>query len=123
MSKEFIDAAKEKFGAIVEEQLARVEKMKEQGDFMDFSKVSPIIIGSCWGDGIGEIISKHAQNVLAHVLREESEAGKIEIRDIAGLTIENRAKQNTAIPNDVLEEIKACHVILKGPTTTPLAEH
>ena len=119
MSKELIDAAKEKFGAIVEEQLARVAEMKKQGDFMDFAKVRPIIIGSCWGDGIGEIISKHAQHVLTHVLKDEAAAGKIEIRDIAGLTIENRAQHNTAIPDDVLEELKACHVILKGPTTTP----
>ncbi len=35
------------------------------------------------------------------------------------MTIENRAKHNQAIPDDVLEEIKRCDVILKGPTTTP----
>ncbi|HHU63965.1 MAG TPA: isocitrate/isopropylmalate dehydrogenase family protein, partial [Clostridiales bacterium] len=40
---------------------------------------------------------------------------------IEGLTIENRAKHKKAIPDDVLEEIKGCHVILKGPTTTPRA--
>jgi len=45
----------------------------------------------------------------------------VEFRDIAGLTIENRAKHKKAIPEDVLVELKACHVILKGPTTTPQA--
>ena len=38
-----------------------------------------------------------------------------------GLTIENRAAQHKAIPDDVLAELKKCHVILKGPTTTPRA--
>ena len=36
-----------------------------------------------------------------------------------GLTIERRAELGKAIPDDTLKELKACHVILKGPTTTP----
>ena len=36
-----------------------------------------------------------------------------------GLTIENRAEQMQSIPDDVLAEIKDCHVTLKGPTHTP----
>ena len=40
---------------------------------------------------------------------------------IDGLTIENRVAVNKAIPDDVLAELKQCHVILKGPTTTPRA--
>ena len=116
-----IDQAKEKFGIIVKEQLERIEVMKKGSEMMDYSKVNPIIIGVCFGDGIGEVISKHAQHVLEHVLEEEIEAGKIQFKDIAGLTIENRAKHKKAIPNDVLEELKTCHVILKGPTTTPQA--
>ena len=114
-----VEIAKEKFGKLLEEQLARVEKLKKSVSAMDYSKLKPIIIGSCWGDGIGEIISKHAQHVLTHLLKEEVKSGKVVIRDIAGLTIENRAKVNKAIPDDVLAEIKTCHVILKGPTTTP----
>lgn len=121
MSQKFIETAKDKFGAIVEEQLRRVKEMKKGGDFMDFSSLDKIIVGSCWGDGIGEVISKQAQQVLTHVLKTDIKAGKVEIRDIADLTIENRVKHNKAIPDDVLKEIKACHVILKGPTTTPQA--
>lgn len=121
MSKEQIEQASRKFQKILEEQLARVEEMKKDSEWTDYSKLKPIIIGSCWGDGIGEIISKHAQHVLTHVLKEEVESGKIQIKDIAGLTIENRAKHMKAIPDDVLQEIKSCHVILKGPTTTPQA--
>lgn len=121
MTKELIEKAKEKFGTIVEEQLKRVEQMKNDVNWTDYSKLHPIIIGICWGDGIGEIISKHAQTVLMHVLKDEVKSDKIEFRIIKGLTIENRAKHKKAIPDDVLEEIKSCHVILKGPTTTPQA--
>ncbi|MCP4650638.1 MAG: isocitrate/isopropylmalate dehydrogenase family protein [PVC group bacterium] len=119
MSEELIKQAKEKFAVIIEEQLMRVEEMKKGAAWTDFSKLSPIIIGVCFGDGIGEIISKHAETVLSHILKDEVANGKVKFKDIAGLTIENRAAQKKAIPDDVLEEIKSCHVILKGPTTTP----
>ncbi len=121
MSDKLVEQAKEKFGIILNEQLARIEEMKKGGEMTDYSKITPIIIGVCFGDGIGEIISKHSQRALEHVLKEEVEAGQIQFKDIAGLTIENRAAQKKAIPDDVLEELKACHVILKGPTTTPQA--
>ncbi|OGC23653.1 isocitrate dehydrogenase [candidate division WOR-1 bacterium RIFOXYB2_FULL_42_35] len=121
MSKELVERAKEHFGKIVEEQLKRVEIMKRGEQETDFSKLKPIIIGVCFGDGIGEVISKHAETVLRHMLKDEVAADKVKFKDIAGLTIENRAKHKKAIPDDVLEELKACHVILKGPTTTPQA--
>ena len=111
--------AKAHFGKIIDEQLERIERMKKEGDWTDYSSLKPIIIGILGGDGIGPFISKHAQNILEYILEEEVKNGKIEIREIAGLTIENRAKVMKAIPDDVLEEIKKCHVLLKGPTTTP----
>ncbi|MFC1548498.1 isocitrate/isopropylmalate family dehydrogenase [Candidatus Omnitrophota bacterium] len=114
-----IEKAKEHFAKLVDEQLDRVEVMKKGQDWTDYKSLKPIIIGICWGDGIGKIISKHAQRVLEHMLQKEYEDGLIEFKQIAGLTIENRAKHGKAIPDDVLEEIKACHVVLKGPTTTP----
>ena len=121
MDMKAISSAKEKFGKIVEDQLLRVEKMKKEDDWIDYSSLKPIIIGICSGDGIGIEISKHAQIVLKHMLKEEYESKKVEFREISGLTIENRAKQNKAIPDEVLKELKECHVILKGPTTTPQA--
>lgn len=119
--KEQIETAKEKFGVVLEDQLKRVEQMKKGAGTVDYVSVSPIIIGVCWGDGIGEEISKHAQHVLEYVLKDEVKQGKVQFKDIAGLTIENRVKHMKAIPDDVLAELKACHVILKGPTTTPQA--
>ncbi len=121
MTKALVEAAQKKFGALLEEQLKRVAQMKKGDPFTDYAKLSPIVVGICWGDGIGEFISKNAQEVLTHVLKNEVKNGKITFKEIKGLTIENRVKHKKAIPDDILEELKACHVILKGPTTTPQA--
>ena len=114
-----IENAKIHFGNLVKEQLERVERMKKAGDWVDYTTKKPIIIGLVGGDGIGPFITKHAQAVLEFLLKEEIENGRVELRVIEGLTIENRAKVMKAIPDDVLVEIKKCHVLLKGPTTTP----
>jgi isocitrate dehydrogenase (NAD+) len=119
MDNSAIEKAKDHFGQIIEEQLSRVEAMKKAADWIDYSKVKPIIVGVIGGDGIGPYIAKESRRVLEFLLQGEIEKGKIEIRDIEGLTIENRSKHNKAIPDDVLEDIKKCHVTLKGPTTTP----
>lgn len=118
---EQIQAAADKFAALVAQQLERVEKMKADKDFIDYSKLSPIVIGVCGGDGIGPAITKEAHRILEFLLADEVKRGKVEFRVIDGLTIENRVAANKAIPDDVLEELKQCHVILKGPTTTPQA--
>jgi isocitrate dehydrogenase (NAD+) len=114
-----IQAAKEHFGKVLEEQLARVETMKKQPDWLDFSKVSPIKLGMLGGDGIGPSISHETQKVLEYLLRDQVDGGRVEFRVIDGLTIENRAAKMKSIPDDVLAEIKECHVTLKGPTHTP----
>ncbi len=118
---ERIKAAVEQFEKVMTAQLERVERMKNDGDFTDFDKLPKIIIGVCGGDGIGPIISKEAARVMEYLLKDDVASGKVEIRYIDGLTIENRVKCMKAIPDDVLEEIKQCHVLLKGPTTTPRA--
>ncbi len=119
MTEEIIKNAKNHFEKIVREQLSRVEKLKKEPNWLDYNSLKPIILGACGGDGIGPEITKHAVNILNFLLEEEIKKGKVQIRNIEGLTIENRAKVMKAIPDDVLEELKKCHVILKGPTTTP----
>jgi isocitrate dehydrogenase (NAD+) len=114
-----IEAAKTHFGKIIEEQLARVERLKQQPEWLDFSQVKPIKIGMIGGDGIGPTIAIESQKVLEYLLRDQVRSGKVEFRTIEGLTIENRAQHLKSIPDDVLAEIKACHVTLKGPTHTP----
>ena len=112
---------KEQFETIIAQQLARIEDMKAGADFIDYKSLDKIIIGIIGGDGIGPAITKHAHKVLASLLADEVKKGKVEFRIIDGLTIENRSAVQKAIPDDVLEEIKQCHVLLKGPTTTPRA--
>ena len=121
MTEENLQAAVKKFEELVREQSARSDKIKAEKEFLDFDKLDKIIIGVCGGDGIGPIITKESARVLEYMLADDVRAGKIEFRNIDGLTIENRVAANKAIPDDVLEELKACHVILKGPTTTPQA--
>ncbi len=114
-----LDVACEKFRKLMAEQLVRVENMKAQGDFVDYSALDCIKIGVCGGDGIGPVISAQARRVLEFILADLVKAGKVEFKDIEGLTIENRIAKGKAIPDDVMAELKACHIILKGPTTTP----
>ena len=98
------------FEKIIELQLARVEAMKNEQDFIDYSKLDKLIIGVCGGDGIGPAITAQGQRVLEFLLADEVKAGKVEFKVIDGLTIENRAAAGKAIPDDVLAEIKACNV-------------
>ena len=117
--EEAISKAKEHFGKILVEQLDRVERMKKAEDWIDYGKLKPIVIGVVGGDGIGPVICKEAQRIMAFLLADEVKKGKVGLRVIEGLTIENRAKVMKAIPDDVLAQLKQCHAILKGPTTTP----
>ena len=121
MTEAQLQAAVEKFEALVREQNDRVERIGAQGDFVDYAALDSIIIGVCGGDGIGPIITKESARVLEYMLADEVKAGKVVFKPIDGLTIENRVAANKAIPDDVLEGLKSCHVILKGPTTTPQA--
>ena len=114
-----LDEACAKFRKILEGQLSRIEYMKAQGDFTDYGALKTIKIGVCGGDGIGPIITKEAARVLEFMLSDLVESGKVEFRTIDGLTIENRIAKGKAIPDEVMAELKACDVILKGPTTTP----
>jgi isocitrate dehydrogenase (NAD+) len=112
-----IENAAAQFSKLIAAQLERVGDMAEQPDFTDYSTLDKLIIGVCGGDGIGPSITAAARTILEELLRGEA----VEFRDITGLTIERRAAYGKAIPDDVLEELKVCHVVLKGPTTTPRA--
>lgn len=114
-----LDIACEKFRRIMEGQLRRVEEMKAQGDFIDYGALEKLRIGVCGGDGIGPVITREAKRVLRAILSDEVAAGKVEFVPIDGLTLEHRIEAMQAIPDDVMAQLKSCHVILKGPTTTP----
>lgn len=114
-----IKACLEKYETILREQIARAERMEQDAGAVDYSKKDKIIIGLIGGDGIGPIIMESAKKVLELLLKDKIAEGKAELRVIEGLTLENRLAKGQSVPDDVLAAIKACDVILKGPTTTP----
>ncbi|NCA74549.1 MAG: isocitrate/isopropylmalate dehydrogenase family protein [Gammaproteobacteria bacterium] len=114
-----IQSAQENYGKLLRRQLERIETLKKEGDWVDYSKLDKMVIGVCGGDGIGPYICSSAQKVMEFLLADKIKSGKVEVRQIEGLTIEKRVEVMKAIPDDTLAELKKCHVILKGPTTTP----
>ena len=118
---EFLEDAKRQFGELILSELERIRRMKAGGEPKDFSRLDKIVVGVMPGDGIGPIIMKQALRVLETLMKPEIESGKIEIRHIEGMTIENRAALLQSLPECVLEQVKQCDVLLKGPMVTPRA--
>ena len=121
ISKENIKTAQKKFGALIENESARIERMKASQEVTDFSNKEKIVIGILPGDGVGPILMKQALRVLNELVGEEICQGKIELREIEGMTIENRVAKLESLPKDIIPEIKACDVLVKGPMVTPRA--
>lgn len=119
ISEKYINDAVAQFEKVLRQQAERGEKMKEASAPKDFASLDTITIGLCGGDGIGPIIMTEAERLLKKLLSDELACGKVSLKKIEGLTIENRMEKGEAVPADVLEEIKSCDAILKGPTTTP----
>lgn len=113
-----IDRACLQFRALLEEQKARHAAMSS--DRVAFQNKPTVTVGVIGGDGIGPLLVEQAERVLRHLLADESAAGRIVLRRIEGLTIENRLACGQSVPNDVMAAIRECDVLLKGPTTTPM---
>lgn len=113
------DAALDKIRKILQEQAERAERISRPVEWLDYTKLEKLIIGVIGGDGIGPIIANETTRVLKELLKGEIRSGKVEIKEITGLSIERRIKLMKPLPDDVLAEIRKCHVLLKGPTTTP----
>lgn len=118
---ENIKAAQEKFGELIQSEYARIERMKADREITDFSKLDEIVVGILPGDGIGPIIMEQALRVLKNLMEEELGSGKLKLRLIEGMTIENRAAKLQSLPDEVFEQVKQCNVIVKGPMVTPRA--
>ena len=116
-----ISQAQEKFGELIQSEFERIERMKQDTEGKDFSKLDKIVVGILPGDGIGPIIMEQAVRVIKALIPDEIASGKVELRHIEGMTIENRAAKLQSLPDDVFEEIKKCDVIIKGPMVTPRA--
>ena len=116
-----ISQAQEKFGELIQSEFERIERMKQDTEVKDFSKLDKIVVGILPGDGIGPIIMEQAVRVIKALIPDEIASGKVELHHIEGMTIENRAAKLQSLPDDVFEEIKKCDVIIKGPMVTPRA--
>ena len=114
---DYVNQAVTAFEKLLREQLDRVANMNTEKT--DFTTKKVVTVGVIDGDGIGPIITQQAYRVLCKLLADEIEAGSIILKQVSGLTIENRMACGKSIPDDVLAEIKSCDVLLKGPTTTP----
>ena len=108
-----------KFESLLRQQLERQERMEQAAPEKDFAGMKTITVGLIDGDGIGPIIMKQAERVLEKLLADDIASGRVVLKKIEGLTIENRLALGKAVPEDVLAAIKTCDVLLKGPTTTP----
>ncbi|MGN1251075.1 MAG: isocitrate/isopropylmalate family dehydrogenase, partial [Candidatus Spyradocola sp.] len=118
---ESVAIAKEKFGALIEEDYKRIDRMNQAQEPIDFDKLDRIIVGILPGDGIGPVIMPLALRVMEALVGEDIASGRIELRHIEGMTIENRVAKLNSLPEECLEEIRQCHVLLKGPMVTPRA--
>lgn len=117
---ENITAAKEKFGALIEAQKKRVAARRHRR-FVVTRHCRQIVMAYAAATASARPLPMRPSACWRFLLKDEVERGKVAFKEIDGLTIENRAAHMKAIPDDVLAELKACHVILKGPTTTPRA--
>ena len=115
----FIQRAIDDFETLLREQMDRVDRMKDGGYFPYCDINKGVTIGLIGGDGIGPVIMRESERLLRKLLADEIESGKVTLKVIDGLTIENRSALGKSVPDDVLAEIKLCDVLLKGPTTTP----
>lgn len=119
MTEDQIKSAVDQYETLLRKQLARVDEMEKGASPVDLANKEKLVIGVIGGDGIGPIIVEQAKRVLDILLKDEIASGRVEIRQIEGLTIENRLSLGQSVPADTLAEIKKCDVLLKGPTTTP----
>jgi len=109
-----ISKAVSAFQALLEEQYQRASELSAKA--VPYSSLRPIVVGLIDGDGIGPTIMASARAVLHRLVGTDS---RIALKEIEGLTLENRMATGQSVPDKAMAAIKGCHVLLKGPTTTP----
>ena len=97
-------SAVDAFRVLLRQQLERIDHMNT--DKVDFSTKDVVTIGLIDGDGIGAVISPQARRVLEALLADEIRSGRIILKQIQGLTIENRLALGQSVPQQVLEQIR-----------------
>ena len=79
MQKGMIDQACEAFRRLLEEQLARQERMEQGSAAVKFTAEKPVTIGVIGGDGIGPIIMRQARRVMEALLESANVAMRREL--------------------------------------------
>ena len=84
IKKETISNAKEHFGKVLEQQANRIERIKNESDFISYKSLDELTIGIIGGDGIGPAITQVGYQVLRNLLHEEISSGRIKFKIIEG---------------------------------------
>ncbi|MGN0673754.1 MAG: isocitrate/isopropylmalate dehydrogenase family protein [Anaerovoracaceae bacterium] len=122
MIEKDIKAAVVQFEEMLREQYERNERMKRAAEeSVSLADKDTIVIGMTPGDGIGPVIMDETRQVLETLLADKLASGAVSLKTIDGFTLERRLETGETVPSDVMEEMKTCDVLLKGPTTTPNA--
>lgn len=122
MIEKDIKAAASQFEEMLREQYERNERMKRAAEeSVSLADKDTIVIGMTPGDGIGPVIMDETRQVLETLLADKLASGAVSLKTIDGFTLERRLETGETVPSDVMEEMKTCDVLLKGPTTTPNA--
>ena len=117
-----IKAAASQFEEMLREQYERNERIKRAAEeSVSLADKDTIVIGMTPGDGIGPVIMDETRQVLETLLADKLASGAVSLKTIDGFTLERRLETGETVPSDVMEEMKTCDVLLKGPTTTPNA--
>ena len=64
MTDKHIDKAAVHFQKLLQDQLARLNRISTREEQTDYGALAPIIVGIIGGDGIGPFIAAEAQRVL-----------------------------------------------------------
>lgn len=122
MIEKDIKAAASQFEEMLREQYERNERIKRAAEeSVSLADKDTIVIGMTPGDGIGPVIMDETRQVLEMLLADKLASGAVSLKTIDGFTLERRLETGETVPSDVMEEMKTCDVLLKGPTTTPNA--
>lgn len=113
-----IDKACAQFRKLLLQQQQRVNVITQAEE--NRKEKDAVVVGFLDGDGIGPIIMAQAKRVMSRLLREQLRSGKVQFWEIRGFNMENRVATGQAVPDAVMEQIKLCDVLLKGPTATPM---
>ena len=92
MKNRNISDASEHFQKLLEQQLARIERMEQSEEKTNYAELDTIKIGIIGGDGIGPYIATEAQRVLETLLSDQLSDGKVSFQVIDDLTIEKERK-------------------------------